>query len=643
MIPPGLKVLSLSVPAFMASAFPATYFVASNGSDANTGTSVEAPFQSINRALSIAVSGDECMVRGGEYREMLRFKNSGTPGSPITLKPFQKEKVTITGLETIRGWSVFDSAKNILRAPVESGKNVTGLYFNRVSAVVSAWPNLDPGNWKFAFAGIDSGSLLEKKNVFSVVKSCSDSLPGKSIADYWVGAKIWANTGVMYHGNTSVVIAQEGTCLTYKWDLQDYYTPIKPKIPIDRNLYYLRHGLKTLDAPNEWWVTEEEAAAKFVYYIPPAGRRIDAGTIEIRTRKSGLDLGTRSHILVDGLDFFAATVDFSESRNCIVRNCRVLYPIEYHQGYRYDHPTGVRVTGSANTLENSEIAFSWVDGVYVTGADHRIANNLIHDIDWSGFNGAGIYCHDTPGTEGASAYGTGYIITRNTIYNCGRTGIEISFTRNSTVTYNDVSGFGKLTRDLGGINAHQVYDANTDIAYNRIHSASTYGIYGIYIDDAGNDYRIHHNVIYNLGNASVEVAGLRINLDAGSHSRDIVVFNNTISVKTAIIVGRQGKGLLNARFFNNALTQSSIPSNSSDALWKGAYIDTATHLENCPPTRFVDPARGDFRPKQGSLLIDRGTTRFGYTGRYGGGAPDIGAYEYGRNWTAGSDVKAAAK
>ncbi|HEY9197333.1 MAG TPA: DUF1565 domain-containing protein, partial [Mucilaginibacter sp.] len=42
------------------------YYVSVNGSDANSGK-INAPFQTINTALSHAIPGDTVMVRGGVY------------------------------------------------------------------------------------------------------------------------------------------------------------------------------------------------------------------------------------------------------------------------------------------------------------------------------------------------------------------------------------------------------------------------------------------------------------------------------------------------------------------------------------------------------------------------------------------------
>jgi hypothetical protein len=46
---------------------PKTYYVAANGSDSNTGLSIDQPFATISKAVGLVVAGDTIYVRGGTY------------------------------------------------------------------------------------------------------------------------------------------------------------------------------------------------------------------------------------------------------------------------------------------------------------------------------------------------------------------------------------------------------------------------------------------------------------------------------------------------------------------------------------------------------------------------------------------------
>jgi len=92
----------LAVFAFSNIVFGATtYYVATNGSDSNTGTSTS-PFLTISYAYTLAGPGDSIIVKPGTYTDYtpwvgLDLINSGTPGNPIVLKSQIKWQAIIDG------------------------------------------------------------------------------------------------------------------------------------------------------------------------------------------------------------------------------------------------------------------------------------------------------------------------------------------------------------------------------------------------------------------------------------------------------------------------------------------------------------------------------------------------------------------
>jgi parallel beta-helix repeat protein len=86
----------------------ATFYVATNGSDANSGTDPAHPFATIQAALNQAnVAGDVVQVAGGTYRGQFNthFVASGTSGAPITLQAAPGQTVIVDGAELITGWT----------------------------------------------------------------------------------------------------------------------------------------------------------------------------------------------------------------------------------------------------------------------------------------------------------------------------------------------------------------------------------------------------------------------------------------------------------------------------------------------------------------------------------------------------------
>src|SRR5688500_8886051 len=82
-----------------------TYYVATNGDDANPGTALDQPLKTIQEAAERARAGDTVLVRGGTYRETIKPARSGTADDPITFRPYNDEAVTVSGADPVTGWS----------------------------------------------------------------------------------------------------------------------------------------------------------------------------------------------------------------------------------------------------------------------------------------------------------------------------------------------------------------------------------------------------------------------------------------------------------------------------------------------------------------------------------------------------------
>ncbi len=70
-------------------------YISKSGADTNPGT-IDQPFKTISKGLSISEPGDTAYVRTGTYNEYITFPTAGTAGSRITLKAYNSEPVTVT-------------------------------------------------------------------------------------------------------------------------------------------------------------------------------------------------------------------------------------------------------------------------------------------------------------------------------------------------------------------------------------------------------------------------------------------------------------------------------------------------------------------------------------------------------------------
>lgn len=73
-----------------------TYYVATNGSDANDGLTVGAPFKTITRGIAAVAPGDTIAVRAGTYSETIRITKPASATAWITLRGYDAERPILT-------------------------------------------------------------------------------------------------------------------------------------------------------------------------------------------------------------------------------------------------------------------------------------------------------------------------------------------------------------------------------------------------------------------------------------------------------------------------------------------------------------------------------------------------------------------
>ena len=116
-----------------------TYVVSNSGDDAAPGTEAQ-PFKTIQKAIDVVRPGDVVAIRGGTYRERLRFQDvHGAIDAPITFKSFDDEDVVITGAEAINTpWIKHDG--NIWKTNLNF--DVSQLYLDGQMLTAARWPNI---------------------------------------------------------------------------------------------------------------------------------------------------------------------------------------------------------------------------------------------------------------------------------------------------------------------------------------------------------------------------------------------------------------------------------------------------------------------------------------------------------------------
>ena len=608
------------------------YFISPNGSDNNPGT-INRPFKTIQKCAELVQPGSTCWLRQGTYRETVRPKMSGTKTEPITFAAYKQELVTISGAELVNNWSKDRGSiyRADLKLPVD-GYSDTGFLANQVfveGAMMpeARLPNLDQKR-DFLRPNLLGGGLESLGGTAAKIEN--EEIP--KLSEGWTGGRIWTNewytsrTGEITGGTAEKLIAE----MTAPWDRGGFW-------------FYLFGKLELLDDPGEWFY---RGSSDSLYLWSPDSKTPQS--VEVKQRNLAFDLSDRSHIVVRDLNLFANTITTSDrSTGIVIDGIRAKYvshhmtlpPLpESEKAYESDdalflaahaHDTGIQLRGSNNILRNSVIDGSSGNGVLLEGNNHQVINNIIVNTNYQVSYAAPVRLN-----------GNGHKISHNTIKRTGRDAISWDWHtagtdgRNIEISYNDISQFGMVSTDLGGIYVccHVNLEGGS-IHHNWIRDAQAFspfwGTRGIYLDIETFNSTIHHNVVWNLtgGKDNYGVA-------AGSPRGYDRIFNNTFLGEVEL-----AGEYIEAR--NNIFAESA--SIAAEQQSNNLFLDTDIKFSRPPSQKSQLKSTGaipDFTLQKDSPAIDAGIIIPQITDNFVGKFPDIGAYE--RNaplWKAGSSLK----
>lgn len=642
----------------------AEYFVSVSGNDHNTGT-IESPFRTIQKAADIMKAGDICFVRGGTYRETVRPKFSGTNGAPIRFCAYPGEIVTLSGTEPVTGaWTAYKGEiyKTVVDTPSKQ------IFVDGEMMMEARWPNmrfnelLDRRKWATADAGSRYGNMVDE----DLAKTNID----------WTGALATLSVAHQFYAYTRTVTKHSpgGNAFTYDKDLL-FVSHLEHRFPVWEDDYYFLSGkLEALDMPTEWFL---DTSSNTLYLWTPKGDSPINHAVEAKVRDYAFDVQDRDYIEVSGFHFFGTTFSFVECDYCIVDNCHLLFPTysnEIPETYEIPQPSvSTKMYGKNNIIRNSSLAYSSNGGVDMLGPNSKAENNLIHNINWSGslsYTGIRVRPAEEPKSPDEPLPSEGGCLVRgNTVFDSGYGCIDFQGP-GTIVEYNHTFRAGMLSQDVQCIGTDKVTAIGSIIRYNWVHNIYTPHIaLGIRGDDQTRGLTIHHNVVWNTGWEGIIIKGdnnkvynntvfdIRQGVDSSVispnviHGRDPgVVFEDDIIPVAGVadirvdvspepkkpfrpwqwpLLHQQN---LNTETFNNCAMNIWGTRNKQDGRTGGML---ANNYHGTNPA-FMDPSNFDFRPKEGSPLIDQGRIIPGITDGYKGIAPDIGAYEYdGEFWIPG--------
>lgn len=464
-----------------------TYFVSTGGTDTAAGTLAQ-PFRTIQEAANVAQWGDTVQIEGGTYHETVTPPHSG-----VTFTNYNNQAVTISGADSVGGFWNYSGNIYQTQLPSSLGEGNNQVFVDGQVLNEARWPNtsLNPSSPTRATIGSYSNS--------TIYDSALTQANG-----YWVGALINITPGQQWTTYTGTVTASGPGWISVSLPATSAYEQ-----PAAGNSFFLYGKFNALDTSGEFYVD----SANKLYLWDQYSDSPNNHNVQVKDRLYGFDLSNVSNTTVQGVNLFACTINTGwGSSNTTINGITASYISQFmvvQNGWVPPTPAGIQLYGSGSILENSTIAYSAGDGVFIDNNNITVKNNTIHDVDYSATDSAGI-----------RAYGNNLTLIANTVYNSGRDGINFRGSYESILN-NTIHDCMLQTSDGGGIYTASDWGGGSVIAYNAVYNinvASGYDGVGIYLDNSSSDFVVHDNVTINVQ------AGLKLN----STSYNDSIYNNQL-------------------------------------------------------------------------------------------------------------------
>ena len=584
------------------------YHVSKVGSDENTGTE-ESPFLTISKAASLLKAGDTCVIHAGTYEETVKPDRSGQAGFPIVFKAAQGEKVIVTAMEALSGWSLDEGV--IYKKTIDWDLGQKNFVMNESTACdLARWPNNTDGD-PFTMNSLrNTGGSGE--NVSTDAFLTHGDIPN---LDWSKGGSVWFygdRPGSGWIAWKAFIKSSSQGRVNFDLDKNpSWIRTFHP--PADRGDYFLEGIRDALDYENEWYFDSD---TKTLYIQLPNGAVPQDGQVSMRRRNLTFDLNGRNYVEIHNLAVFGGGIEISGSNNKLfgVSSFYGNYTRGVVSGFNVQSQSVHIKAGNSNIIERCEVAFGAGTGIWDSGNSTQILNSNLHDFNFLGSYDAVI----------AARGGSGSVIKNNIVARGGRDALQI-LNKGSEVAFNDFYQSNLIADDCGLLYTLGP-GLNMEIHHNWFHDIEGRGSLnkatGVYLDNDAGDVSVYRNVIWNTEWSSIQINWNGTNID---------VFNNTLWDGSAAMGAwhKEGTAFSNVRVWNNLTNKNSLEPQSDKQ--NNLVISTSFNP-------FTDSENGDFTLKPGVSAIDFGREISGVTDGFVGAAPDAGAYESGMMpWVPGID------
>ena len=590
------------------------------GDDTNSGT-LNSPFATINKALSVMGSGDTCFIRTGSYHEEVILDGK----SNIVIMPYMGEWVVFDGTMPIQSsWTTY--AGNIYKTTLN--KHIWQLFVDQQEMVMARWPN---GN--FSDKSIYTWDSWASGIVDSTAGFPNGSYNGFELVD--PTKKDLGATGLDLTG--AIGIMNVGSFKTFNREITSHntqdnffsYDIVPNNAYRDKHHHFFVEGkLELLDQPNEWFY---DTTSKTLYLYADNGQNPNGREIKGKVQDYAFTINNSSNITLKNIYFFSSTFFAKSSNNILIEECHFSFPNCSKRMLReFEVAPNVSTlgqSGAVNEVHNSVIRkclFEYTDGeaLRIYGDSNIVENCYMQYIDYTvselPFLMIGVYFN---GDANKFLYNTVHHAAASAFLAPGTT---------PEFAYNDVWSTGALQSDGSVYQGTSATVQNSNIHHNYIHDTPKYALRfdapGGSPGQAGQYGKMHHNI-------AVRTNGIMVK---GNHH--YICYNTTFSSKkNGLIILDEDNSNDSSFIYNNFSEEMSahranqipIPGIASNN-WNG-YDNTGVNFYDLMDTN-------TYLPLSSSLLVDGGISVSAINHTINGAAPDIGALELGvLPWEAGVD------
>lgn len=527
---------------------------AAYASDSNNG-SENFPFATIQKAADVAEAGDTVIIHEGTYRETVIPKNSGEAMKPITYRAADGENVTISAMDKISGFQLYNADKNIwcatLPKNIGSGRNF--IVYNGTHLGEGRHPNSNTTTHAVSLDMYDENCKVDR-TLFPtmgdiMIRDERDSTPSADLNenarvwgdsdidlnqdedDYWKGATVNGMHSAGWTMSTGIVTSSTKGHIEID-DIRKYYPNSVtygflyytdgsyPSERTTKDYAYLTNHINTVDMPGEWFVDEDAV----LYMIPPEGASGETLEVEAKQRQICWDMSDKEYINLVGVNTIGGSIVMRDSKMCVVNGGEHKYVA--HWNYNVDEhacyndtdgrkkegvpprgEAGEYISGENNAWINTVVNGSANAGIYVCGVHQYVVNNEVYNTSYMGTYMSGISIENERWYDFMTKRG-GHTIMNNTVKYAGRACMYNSYNfssygGSSRVAYpglaNDIAfneyGYGMVCARDGGLTYMHGVAAGTDRVKSMQHHCIAYGAVSQddWSDDGGGDVCIFYH------------------------------------------------------------------------------------------------------------------------------------------------------